>query len=66
MNMLEVTKLLGQAVREKCVWTETRPGGRGCYDFDYDPTYELEVGGHTLTLSDQWCGKSQNSGYCYR
>lgn len=66
MNMIEVTRLLGKAVREGKTWIETEPGGKGSYDFDYDPTYELEVDGTTLILSDEWCGESQNSGYCYR
>ena len=66
MKLTELRKLLAKALREKKKFIEVEPGGRGSYDFEYDPTYELEVGGDTLRLEDQWCGESQNSGYCYR
>lgn len=66
MNMIEVTKLLGKALREKLCFVELSPAGRGAYDFEYDPTYELAVDGYRITLSDEWCGESQNSGFCYR
>lgn len=65
MNMPHLRNLLASASKQELKFVETKPGGRGAYDFSYDPTLELYVDGYTITLADYWCGGNVE-GECYR
>jgi hypothetical protein len=65
MKLSELRSLLAEAIRQGKKFVKVAPGGYGAYEMPYDPSYQLEVDGYTISLFDAWCG-SNIEGYCYR